>query len=77
MENYFVETFIELFANFLSKIEKAPVHCCSEFYADCLAIQEMIRRGYTEEQVGKFLCLEPSEVSRALDDLSWLENLLR
>ena len=77
MENYFVETFIELFASFLAKIENAKIDCCAEFYADCLSIQEMAKRGYTEEEIGKYLCLEPREISRALHKLDWLEKLLK
>jgi hypothetical protein len=77
MENYFEETFAELFSSFLTKIEEnTEISCAAEYHADCLTIQAMANRGYTEEELASRLSLSNFELRRALDRDEWLEKLL-
>ena len=75
MEN-FQELFCSLFSEFLIKIENAGISC-GEFEADCLTIQELAKRGYSNEELAEQLNLSHFELSRALDKLEWLEKLLK
>ncbi len=76
MENYFEEVFCALFSEFLMKIENAGISC-GEYHADCLAIQAMAKKGYTEEELASQLSLSNFELRRALDKNEWLEKLLK
>jgi|LakMenEpi12Oct12_1017442.scaffolds.fasta_scaffold02473_1 hypothetical protein len=76
MENYFEEVFCSLFSDFLMKIENAGI-TCGEYYADCLTIQAMANRGYTEEELASRLSLSSFELRRALDRNEWLDKLLK
>ena len=71
----FQEVFCFLFSEFLMKIQNAGI-ICGEFEADCLTIQEMVRRGYSQEEISDQLGLSHFEMNRALDKIEWLERLL-